>query len=90
MIKDNEDLVDRALCSSGKIAYISGICKSCKDFKILDELMIIDRLHSSEKCVVDNEDCSAQNHTLKVSLFERTEYLHKGKPKKKLQLVDKV
>ena len=45
-------------------------------------------LQCSKKCIAD--DCSAQNHTLKVSLFERTEYLHKGKTKKKLQLVDKV
>ena len=85
LIKDNADLVDRALFSSDKIACIAGICKSCK----LDELNI-GKLHCSKKCVADNEDCSTQNHTLKVSLFERTEYLHKGKTKKKLQLVDRV
>ena len=78
LIKDNADLIDRALCSSDKIACIAGICKSCENFKKLDE-QNIDKLHCSKKCVADNEDCSAQNHTLKVSLFERTEYLHKGK-----------
>ena len=46
-------------------------------------------LQCSKKCIADN-DCSAQNHTLKVCLFERTEYLHTGKTKKKLQLVNKV
>ena len=36
-----------------------------------------------EKFVEDSlEDCSAQNHTLKVSLPERAENLHKGKTKK--------
>ena len=75
--------------STDKIACIVGICKSCKNFKNLDELNI-NKLHCSKKCVADNEDCSAQNHTLKVSLFERTEYLHKGKTKRKLHLLDKV
>ena len=89
LIKDNADLVDRALSSSDKIACIAGICKSCKNLKKLDELNI-EKLHCSKKCVADNEDCSAQNHTLKVSLFERTAYLHKDKAKKKLQLVNKV
>ena len=89
VIKDNADLVDRALCGSDKIACIAGICKSCKNFKKLDELNI-GKLHFSKKCVANNEDFSAQNHTLKVSLYERTEYLHKDKTKKKLQLVDKV
>ena len=89
LIKDNADLVDRARCSSDKIACIAGTCKSCKNFKKLDVLNI-DKLHCSKKCVVDKEDCSAQNHTLNVSLFKRTEYLHIGKTKKKLQLVDKV
>ena len=89
LIKVNPDLVDRALCSSDKIACIAGMCKYCKNFKKLNELNI-DKLRCSKKCVADNEDCSAQNHTLEVSLFERTEYLHKGKTKKKLQLVDKV
>ena len=43
----------------------------------------------SKICVADNEYCSAKNHILIVSLFERTEYLHKGKTKNKLQQVDK-
>ena len=44
-----------------------------------------------EKFVEDSlEDCSAQNHTLKVSLPERAQNLHKGKTKKNLRLVVKV
>ena len=44
-----------------------------------------------EKFVEDSlEDCSAQNHTPKVSLSERAENLHKGKTKKNLRLVEKV
>ena len=62
---------------------------SCKNFKKLDELNIY-KLHCSEKYATDSEDCSAQNHTLKVTLFERTEYLNKGKTKKKLQLIGNV
>ena len=87
-IKDNADLVDKALHSSDKIAYIAGICKSCENLKKLGE-MNIGKLHCSKICVADNENCSAKNHILIVSLFERTEYLHKGQTKKKLQLVDK-
>ena len=40
LIKDNEDLVDKALCSSDKIACIAGICKSCENFKKLGEAKI--------------------------------------------------
>ena len=61
----------------------------CKNFKKLEQLNIY-KLHCSEKYVTDSEDCSAQNHTLKVTLFERTEYLNKGKTKKKLQLIGNV
>ena len=60
-----------------------------KNFKKLEQLNIY-KLHCSEKYVTDSEDCSAQNHTLKVTLFERTEYLNKGKTKKKLQLIGNV
>ena len=63
--------------------------ESCKNFKKLDDRNIY-KLHCSEKCIADSEDCSTQNHTLKVTLFERTEYLDKGKTKKKLQLIGKV
>lgn len=60
-----------------------------KNFKKLEQLNIY-KLHCSEKYVTDSEDCSAQNHTPKVTLFERTEYLNKGKTKKKLQLIGNV
>ena len=43
---------------------------------------ILTKIHCSKKCVADNEDCSAQNHTLKVGLFERMEYLHKARLRK--------
>ena len=33
LIKNNADFVDRALCSSDKIACIAGICRSCINFK---------------------------------------------------------
>ena len=51
LIKDNADLVDRALCSSDKIACIAGIWKPCKNLKKLDELNI-DELHCSKKFVL--------------------------------------
>ena len=49
----------------------------CRYTQILQKFQKIDELnddkrHCSKKCVADNEDCSVQNHPLKVSLFERT------------------
>ena len=35
-------------------------------------------------------DCSAKNHTIKVNVFDRADYLHKGKTRKKLQLIEKT
>ena len=58
VIKDNADLVVRALCGSDKIACIAGICKSCRNFEKSDKLNIA-KLHCSKNCVADNEDCFA-------------------------------
>ena len=38
---------------------------------------------------IDQVDCSAKTHNIKVNLFERADYLHKGNKKKKIQLVEK-
>ena len=38
---------------------------------------------------IDQVDCTAKTHTIKVNLFERADYLHKGSKKKKIQLVEK-
>ena len=36
-----------------------------------------------------NEKCSEEGHTVKIQQFERVKYIHKGKEKKKIQLIDK-
>ena len=38
--------------------------------------------------MIDQADCTAKTHTIKINLFERADYLHKGN-KKKIQLVEK-
>ena len=39
--------------------------------------------------MIDQVDCTAKTHTIKVNLFVRVDYLHKGNKKKKIQLVEK-
>ena len=41
-------------------------------------------------CMIDQVDCTAKIHTIKVNLFERADYLHKVHKKKKIQLVGKM
>ena len=36
--------------------------------------------------MIDQVDCRAKTHTIKVNLFEQDSYLHKGNKKKKIQL----
>ena len=38
---------------------------------------------------IDQVDGTAKTHNIKVNLFERADYLHKGNKKKKIQLVEK-
>ena len=38
---------------------------------------------------IDQVDCTAKTHNIKVNLFERADYLHKGNKRKKIQLVEK-
>ena len=35
--------------------------------------------------MIDQVDCRAKTHTIKVNLFEQDSYLHKGNKKKKIQ-----
>ena len=88
IITDNADLLNKPLCNSDKISYIAGFCRKCQEFKKLDELSI-ENLHCSKKCMIDQVDCTANTHTIKVNSFERADYLHKGNKKKKSQLVEK-
>ena len=39
--------------------------------------------------MIDQVDCTAKTRTIKVNLFERVDYLHKGNKKKKIHLVEK-
>ena len=39
--------------------------------------------------MINQVDCTAKTHTIKVNLFERVDYLHKGNKKKKIHLVEK-
>ena len=71
-----------------KISCIAGLSRECQEFKKLDELSI-ENLHCSKKCMIDQVDCTAKTHTIKVNLFVRVDYLHKGNKKKKIQLVEK-
>ena len=63
---------------------IAGLCRECQEFKKLDELSI-KNLHCRKKCMIDQVDCRAKTHTIKVNLFEQDSYLHKGNKKKKIQ-----
>ena len=75
-------------CNSDNITYIAGLCRECQEFKKLNELSI-ENLQCSKKYMIDQVDCTAKTHTIKVNLFERADYLHKGNKKKKIQLVEK-
>ena len=39
--------------------------------------------------MINQVDCTAKTHTIKVNLFERVDYLHRGNKKKKIHLVEK-
>ena len=39
--------------------------------------------------MIDQVDCTAKTHTIKVNLFVQVDYLHKGNKKKKIQFVEK-
>ena len=39
--------------------------------------------------MINQVDCTAKTHTIKVNLFERVDYLHKGNKQKKIHLVEK-
>ena len=82
IIRDNADLLNKALCNSDKISRIAELCSECQEFKKLDELST-ENLHCSKKCMIDQVDCTAQTHTIKVNFFEQ------GNEKKKIQLVEK-
>ena len=47
----------------------------------------MENLKCSKDCVKEGKDC--KDHTIKVRQFEKTIYLHQGKEKKKIALVDK-
>ena len=36
--------------------------------------------------MIEQVDCKAKTHTIKLDLFERADYLHEGNKKKKIQL----
>ena len=84
-ISCNEKLCDNILCEESNIKCYHQKCTDCK----AKSLTCLKNLKCSSKCYVENFDCHAQNHVINFKQFERIEYFHTGKSKKKLSLKDK-
>ena len=82
---NSDALIYSSLCEPNSIKCILRVRATCKTFPKIDELAITS-LKCSKSCIKENKDCT--NHTVKVNQFERVTYMHKGKEKKKLKLVD--
>ena len=76
------------LCDPNSLKCVFGLCSECKLFSNFDKLEI-PSLKCSKSCFMKNEKCSEEGHTVKIQQFERVKYIHKGKEKKKIQLIDK-
>lgn len=84
VIKDNESLVSKTLCSSDSIPCIERDCQQC-GVDNLDSLAEHIQ-HCSLECRINKEDCS--DHTIKFLQFKNTSYTtNKGQTKKKVALV---
>ena len=84
-ISCNEKLCDNILCEEPNINSYHRKCTDCK----AKSLTGLKSLICSSKCYVENVDCHAQDHVINFKQFERIEYFHASKSKKKLSLNDK-
>ena len=76
------------LCDPNSLKCVFGQCSECKLFFNFDKLQILS-LKCSKSCFMKNEKCSEEGHTVKIEQFERVKNIHKGREKKKIQLIDK-
>ena len=84
-ISCNEKLCDNILCEEPNIKCYHRKCTDCK----AKSLTWLKNLKCSSKCYVENVDCHAQDQVINLKQFERIEYFHAGKSKKKLSLNNK-
>ena len=84
-ISCNEKLCDNILCEEPNINSYHRKCTDCK----AKSLTGLKNLICSSKCYVENVDWHAQDHVINFKQFERIEYFHAGKSKKKLSLNNK-
>ena len=87
-MQNNDQLMSTILCDPNSLKCVFGLCSECKLFSNFDKLEI-PSLKCSKSCFMKNEKCSEEGHTVKIQQFERVKYIHKGKEKKKIQLIDK-
>ena len=78
--------MNASLCDAISFKCIMGRCKDCKSFSKIENLKA-ENLKCSKDCI--KKGCNCATHTVKVRQFERVIYMHKGKEKKKIALVDK-
>ena len=84
---DNDAVISATLCEVNSLKCIMRLCSACKSFPKIDALKITD-LKCSASCFKDDKDCS--DHTVLLHQFDRVAYMHQGKEKKKLKLLDRV
>ena len=81
----NEKLCDNILCEERNIKCYHQKCTGCK----AKSLTWFKNLKCSSKCYVENVDCHALENVINFEQFERIEYFHAGKSKKKSSFNDK-
>ena len=83
----NDALMTSAICNIESLKCIMGKCENCKTFAKIDELNL-EKLKCCKDCFKKGNDC--KSHTIKIRQFEHVTYMHQGKEKKKMALVDKM
>ena len=81
-------MLSKYLLCDKNIKCITGNCPKCNDFSKMKTL-IEDSFKCSDECKKKNINCVQLKHNVSTKQFERTTYVHKGKEKKKIALVDK-
>ena len=76
-------------CDVNNINCIIGHCTYCMDYITIDEVLNFCDIKCSKECLQTGVDCNGFGHTIKTKQFEKVLYIHKGKEKKKIALVDK-
>ena len=88
LLPNNDQLISTILCDPNSLKCVFGLCSESKLFFNFDKLEI-PSLKCSTSCFMKNEKCSEEGHTVKIQQFESLKYIHHGKEKKKIQLIDK-